>query len=45
MCNCQNCASEGYFEHVNGFIPADCKFRAKVEPEVRRWEEAEGSHE
>lgn len=24
MCNCQNCRTEGYFEYVNGFIPADC---------------------
>lgn len=24
MCNCQNCKTEGYFEHVNGYVPADC---------------------
>lgn len=42
-CNCQNCRSEGYFEHVNGFIPKDCKwYRVKVEPENRRWETFEG---
>lgn len=24
MCKCENCKTEGFFEYVNGYLPADC---------------------